>query len=98
MGMKEAYQEKTRARLREWQARVDVLKARADKAEAEKKIEYHEQIEALRSKQEQARQKLDALQAAGEGAWEDLKAGVDSALDDLGEAVGKANDRIRQAS
>ena len=98
MGIKDAYQEKIQAELREWQARVDTLKARADKAEAEKKVEYYEQIEALRSRQEQARQKLEELQAAGESAWEDLKAGVDSALEDLGQAVGKATDRFKQDS
>jgi chromosome segregation ATPase len=98
MGIKDAYQEKIQAELREWQARIDTLKARADKARAEKKVEYYEQIETLRNKREQARQKLEELQAAGDSAWEDLKAGVDSALEDLGQAVGKATDRFKQDS
>jgi len=37
--------------LRESSAKIDELKAKADQAKAEAKIEYYEQIEALRSKQ-----------------------------------------------
>jgi len=49
MNKKEAYQEKFDAQLREWSAKIDELKAKADQAKAEAKIEYYEQIEALRS-------------------------------------------------
>lgn len=38
MGAKKVYQEKMDAQLREWRAKIDLLKARADKAEAEQRI------------------------------------------------------------
>ena len=65
------------------------MKAKADKADADAKIEYNKQIEDLRSKQEaaQVKEKLGEFKDAGENAWEDLKAGTELARDSLGEAV-----------
>jgi hypothetical protein len=50
MELKDAYQDKMNARLREWQAKIDALKARADQAKAGQKIQYYEEIESLRTK------------------------------------------------
>jgi len=58
MELKDAYQDKMNARLREWQAKIDALKARADQAEAEQKINYYEEIETLRTKQQKVQQNL----------------------------------------
>jgi predicted nuclease with TOPRIM domain len=60
--------DKMNARLREWQAKIDALKARADQAEAEQKIRYNEEIETLRTKQQKVQQKLEELRSAGAGA------------------------------
>ena len=48
MSMIEAYVERLQAQLDEWTAEIDKLKAKADQQEAEAKIEYYENIEALR--------------------------------------------------
>lgn len=73
MSMKKAYEEKLQAQLDEWNAEIEKLKAKADKAEADAKIEYYEQIEKLREQQQEAQAKLNELRRAGEDAWEDLK-------------------------
>jgi len=95
MSMKDAYQQKLQARLDEWNADIDKLKARADKAEASVKLGYYEQIEDLKMKQEAAREKLAELKLASDDAWEDLKAGAESAWDSLGEAVKSASSRFK---
>jgi len=95
MGMKESYQEKLQAELDEWSADIDKLKAKADKAEANVKLEYYEQVEALRVKQEAAKDKLAVLKAASDDAWEDLKAGTESAWLALGDAIRKAASRFK---
>jgi hypothetical protein len=95
MGMKEAYQEKMDARLREWQAKIDELKARADQAGAEQKMAYYEQIESLRARQQKAQAQLNELRSAGEDAWEDVKAGVELAWQDLQEAFGRASEKFK---
>ena len=95
MESKKAYQEKTEAQLKEWSAKIDLLKAKADKAKAEVKIKYYEKIEELRGGQETARQKLQKLKGSGEGAWEELKGGVDKALKDLKEGLNRALSKFK---
>ncbi len=95
MTTKEAYQQKLEAQLDKWKADIDKLKAKADKAEAETQIEYNKQIEDMRIKQKVAQEKLTELKEAGEDAWEDLKAGLDSALNNLGDAVKSATTRFK---
>ncbi|MGB7932308.1 MAG: coiled coil domain-containing protein [Gammaproteobacteria bacterium] len=95
MELKDAYQDKMDARLREWQAKIDALKARADQAEAEQKIQYYEEIETLRTKQQKVKQKLEELRSAGASAWQEVKAGVEVAWTDLEDAVQRATDKFK---
>ena len=95
MGIKEAYQEKMSANLREWQAKIDMLKAKADQAEAEQKVKLYEKIESLRTKQQHAHKKLDELRSASEGAWEEVKSGVELAWHDLKDSFDRAADRFK---
>jgi hypothetical protein len=94
MSKKEAYEKKLEAQLQEWKTDIDKMKAKADKADAEAKLEYYKQIEELRTKQEAAQKKLTELKAAGESAWEDLKAGIDLAWTSLGESIKSARSRF----
>ena len=55
MNKKEAYEKKFEAQLDEWKAEADILRAKADKADAEVRIKYHEQIQKLQTKQQEAR-------------------------------------------
>lgn len=95
MSMKESYQQKLQAQMDEWSAEIDKLKARADKQNADVKLEYYEQIEGLRVKQKAATDKLSALMSASDDAWEELKAGVESAWFTLGEAVDRAAEKFK---
>jgi uncharacterized coiled-coil DUF342 family protein len=94
MSMKEAYEKKLQAKLDEWSAEIDKLKAKADSAEADVQLEYYKQIEDLRSMQDAAGKKLDELKAAGDNAWEGLKAGTDSAWDSLSSSIKSAVSRF----
>jgi predicted ATP-binding protein involved in virulence len=76
---RKAYEEKFDAQLQEWNAQIALLKAKADKAKAEAKIEYYKTIESLQHKRDTARVKLEELRSAGDGAWEDLKTGAEKA-------------------
>ena len=76
---RKAYEEKIDAQLDEWKAQIALLKARADKAKVEVKIEYYKTIEALQHRQDEARAKLHEMKTAGDEAWEDLKTGAEKA-------------------
>jgi universal stress protein A len=93
---KRAYQEKIEAQLKEWAAKTDALKTRADKTKTDAQVIYKEQIENLRTKQEAARQKLQELKDSGEEAWGELKVGLDKALEDFKKAFSSARSKFKQ--
>lgn len=95
MSMKEAYEKKIEAQLEEWKSEIDSMKAKADKADADARIEYYKQIDSLRLKQEAAKEKLNELKNAGGEAWEDLKAGIELAGDSLWDAIKSAKARFK---
>ena len=96
MDKRKAYEEKMAAQLAEWHALVALYKAKADKATAAAKIEYCEIAESLQKKQDEARAKLQALQAAGSGAWEELKNGLELAWAEIGTAFRNAASQLKK--
>jgi hypothetical protein len=80
---RKAYEDKLDAQLSEWKAQIDLLRARADKAKAEAKIEYYKTIENLQHRHGEAGAKLHELKTAGDEAWEDLKTGAQKAWDEI---------------
>jgi nucleotide-binding universal stress UspA family protein len=87
---KKAYQEKIESQLNEWGARIDELKARAEKSKAELKIKYEKQIEDLRGKQEIVQQKLREFKESGEETWEEFKTGIEKGLEELKGSLDRA--------
>src|SRR5512134_3060805 len=71
------YVQKMHVLLDELNAEIDALTRRAENAGADVRDELAE----LRTRQDEARTRLASLRDAGEGAWQDLKAGVDLARD-----------------
>ncbi|MGA9572971.1 MAG: hypothetical protein WBS20_03380 [Lysobacterales bacterium] len=94
MSKKDAYEKKVKAQLDEWGSEIDKLKAKADKAKADAQVKYYEQIDELRSMRDKASKKLARIKDAGDDAWEDLKAGMDSARDSLGSALKSAKSKF----
>ena len=92
---RKAYEEKLDAQMKEWNAQIELLRAKADKAKAEVKIEYYKTIEALQRKQNDAKAKLRELKTAGDEAWEDLKAGAEKAWAEVKTAYHDASSRFK---
>ena len=92
---RKAYEEKFDAQLKEWSAEIALLKAKADKARAEVKIEYYKTIETLQGKQDAAGTKLQDLRAAGDDAWEDLKTGAENVWAEVKTAFQSAASRFK---
>lgn len=95
MSIKEAYEQKQQAHLDEWAAQIKKLKAKADMAEADAQLNYYKQIKELQSMQDEATKKLTKLKNAGDEAWEDLKAGMDSTRGSLSNAIKAAASRFK---
>ncbi len=92
---KQAYCEKLEAQLREWDARLDLIKAKAKGLQAEAKIEYESQIQALQHQRQEAVARLEELRKRNELAWEDLKDGTERAWDQFGKAMESFTSRFK---
>ena len=95
MSMKKEYEKKLQAQLDEWSAQIDKLKAKAEAAQADKKIEYYEEIDKLKSMKENTNKKFIEIKNASDDAWEDLKIGMDSAWNSLSDAFDSASSRFK---
>jgi predicted RNase H-like nuclease (RuvC/YqgF family) len=93
---RDAYVQQLKAKLDEWNAEIDKLQAKADQAEAGAKIEYQEQIEDLQAKRKDVEAKIAEMQEAGEGAWEDLRQGLENSWEILKGAFAKAKSRFEK--
>ncbi len=91
---KDAYVEKLKAQLDEWNADLDKLEAKARGAKADAQIKHEEQLASLRQHRDQAKQKLNEIQLSAGGAWEHLKQGAEDAWTRLKDAVTKAKSQF----
>jgi phage tail tape-measure protein len=95
MSKKDDYEKELQARLDEFSAEIERLKARADKADSDAQPWHHKQVEALQEKHRLAKEKLDELRKSSDDAWEDMKAGIATAWDSIGEAMKSATKRFK---
>jgi len=86
----QAFREQTEIRLAEYKMEIDQLEAKAKKLGGDAKAKAEQQLAILRQKRDEVSEKLKELSSAGENAWEQLKSGIDAAMEDLGSAYKKA--------
>ncbi|SLN68006.1 hypothetical protein ROJ8625_03508 [Roseivivax jejudonensis] len=91
---KSAYQRRIEAKMAEWQAEIDRLRAKAEGARAEKEIEYEREARDLEVKKQDMRQRLDELKHSSGEAWHDVRQGLDRAWDSVEDAFKKARARF----
>ena len=90
MNTREEYVEKAKAKLDEWNAEIDKLRAQADQASADAEIKWRGDLKTLELQRDVVKKKLEALQSSNERAWEDLKSGFESAWREMADSVGRA--------
>jgi hypothetical protein len=90
MSLMDAYKEKLQAQIQEQKARLDLLKARAKRVAAQGTILGYEELAQADKQLAQVKAKLVQLKGAGGVAFEDIKAGVKKALEDLKVSTQKA--------
>ena len=86
----QAFREQTEIKLNEYKEEIDKLQAKAEKMGGDAKAKADEQLTALHQKREVVAEKLKELSSSSGNAWEQLKTGIDAALEDLGNAYKKA--------
>jgi len=91
---RDAYVDKMKAKLDEWNAELDALEAKVRGASADARVKYERQINIARSHRDEIHGKLDELRDSSEGAWDDLKQGVEDACDRLATTVSDIRKRF----
>jgi outer membrane murein-binding lipoprotein Lpp len=76
--------------LDSYKMRIEHLQMRAGQMMGEAHAGMHEQMQALHDKQQHAEQMLDQMKTSSGDAWMDMMAGMDRAMDDLGQTYRKA--------
>ena len=92
---KEEYQRALVAQMRELDVKIDELKAKAGRASDAVKAEFARDMEALDRQKAVLAQKTEAVKSSSASAWNDVKAGANSAMDSVKQAYEKAKARFQ---
>lgn len=95
MATKQVYLQRLEAQLKDWDARLSVLSAKAQRVKADARIGYENEVETLRRNRAAARAMLEDLGKRGEDAWEDMKDGVETARDEMRRGLEKLAARFK---
>ena len=92
---KEEYQRALAAQMRELDVKIDELKAKAGRATDAVKAEFARDMEALDRQKAVLAQKMEAVKSSSASAWNDVKAGANSAMDSVKQTYEKAKARFQ---
>ena len=95
MSKRDIYVENLKAQIDVWNAQVEKFEAQAKLASASAKAAYEDQIKLLHQQRDLAKAKFAEIQAASDGAWEDLRKGADAAWNALRQNLEKAMSRFK---
>jgi len=88
---REAYQTKMAQNLNALDQQIGALKVKIGKLGKTDHPQFDQQMAELERKREVARERLEKLKASSQGAWVEMKAGIDEAMDDLQRAYQRAS-------
>ena len=94
MRVRDAYVEKIRTQIEQWNTEIDRFQAQARQAAADVKIEYVEHVANLKGRRDVLQEWLAALQGAGDETWEEQQERAEKALAGLKEALTRARSRF----
>ncbi|MDA8137596.1 MAG: hypothetical protein M0036_02980 [Desulfobacteraceae bacterium] len=86
----QAFLTETQTKFAQYEKDIDQLQAKAEKLEGQAKANAEQRLAELRQKRDAVSEKLKDLNSSKAGAWEQIKSGVDAAMEDLDKAYKKA--------
>ena len=93
---RDAYVQKMKDQLDQWNAEAAKWEAKAKEAQASMKAEYEKQLNMLNSRRDEAMYQLKLLQGASASAWEDMIKGSDQAVKAMHEAFNRARSHFEK--
>jgi uncharacterized coiled-coil DUF342 family protein len=86
MKTRDDYVAEMKAKLDVWNAAIDALEAKARKRQAQTAEDFTAQVNELKSKRDEVKDRLQEIQNASEDAWERLETGAERIWDDMKQA------------
>ena len=96
MEQRELYRQKYEAQLKEWEARFDALKARAQKTTADAMIELLDHLQPAQTKMSAARGKLSDMAKATDDSWERIRNDADAAWTEAKRAAERVVETLKR--
>jgi multidrug resistance efflux pump len=96
MSKRDEYVDKLKAQLDQWNTEVAKWEAKAQKAQANARIEYDKHLKEVRRQRDQALKQMKKVQAATGDAWVDLVRGADEAWAKMRESLEKARSHFNK--
>ena len=90
---RDAYIEKMKAKIDEWNAEISKQEAKARAAQADTKLKYEEQVNEMKAQRDAFEAKLREARESSEKAWGDMLDGFEKAWRDMANAFDSAMKR-----
>jgi chromosome segregation ATPase len=85
-----ANKKKAEAQLKEWKAKIEELRAKSEKIGADARVEYAEQIEFLKKRREELRDRLSDMREGSDDAWKAFKTGMEKGMHEFTAGLNQA--------
>jgi hypothetical protein len=95
MDKREAYRELAKAQIKEWEAKIDLLKARGEKATAGARIDMMNAVEKLQVEKNALQKRIGEMMDAGGDAWEKLKDGIEKGMEEMKKSIDKTVEKFK---
>ena len=73
MSTRDAYVQKLKAQIDDWNADITKLEAKAGLAAADMRVKYEQSLDSLRAERDKVDHKIEQIQESSEDAWEEFK-------------------------
>ena len=76
MSTRDAYVQKLKAQIDDWNADIAKLEAKAGQAAADARVKYEQSLDSLRADRDKVGEKIEQIQKSSDDAWEEFQAGA----------------------
>lgn len=91
---REEYAEILKKKIDEWNKDIDTLQGKMGQVQDGVKAEYQKRIIDIQEQRKDFEQRLKKLRESGDGAWDDIKAGLEISKEAIGDAIKNAFSRF----
>lgn len=81
--------------IQNWSSEIKKMEAHVEKAQADAKLQYQDNLKQMREERNKAQEKLQEIQQAGDGAWDDMQKGAEDTWKVLENSFNRALSRFK---